>query len=242
MITDSINPYPVSRDDYFLLSIPLSDVYTYLWPEVILSFYHKFNTDTLYDAGLIEISYDDGESWINVLDDRWGFFPTEFYGLYTEIDTIIGGRNAFTGNSDDWEYVELHWVWLGLTKSTDLEINYNPLLKFKFVSDEIDNSKDGWMIDELVIRRYDVSGNINNNKKSEILLFPNPCEDYISIIYPIDLSDSQLNLFRLDGRKIFNLKISESGIYRVKDIQTGIYIYKISDNNEVLSTGRLIKK
>lgn len=242
MITDSINPYPVSRDDYFLLSIPLSDVYTYLWPEIILSFYHKFNTDTLYDGGIIEISYDDGESWVNVIDDKWGFLPTEFYGLYSDDDTIINGINSFTGNSHNWEYVEIRWIWLGLTKSTDLEINYNPILKFRFVSDEINNNKDGWMIDELVIRRYDVSGNIQNNKKSEISIFPNPCEDYISIIYPIDRADSQLELFSLDGRKVFNSKISKSGIFSVKDIQTGIYIYKISDNKKILGIGRLIKK
>lgn len=206
-----------------------------------MSFYHKFNTDSLYDGGLIEISYDNGESWINVLDDR-EYIASEFNGLYTEIDTIIGGRNAFTGNSDNWEYVELHWVWLGLTKSANLEINYNPLFKFKFVSDEINNSKDGWMIDELVIRRYDISGNINDNNKSEILLFPNPCEDYINIIYPNDLYDAQFVLFGLDGRKISNLKISESGVFSVKDIQPGIYIYKITDNSVVLNTGRLIKK
>ena len=55
MITDTINSYPTLVDNYFLLSIPSTDNF-FTWPEGILSFYHKFQTDSLLDGGFIEIS------------------------------------------------------------------------------------------------------------------------------------------------------------------------------------------
>ncbi len=108
IITDTINTYPTMVDDYFLLSIPQDDNF-YSWAEGILSFYHKYHTDSLYDGGLIEISYDQGKSWRNVLYD-YAFMSFDFTGLYSETDTVIGGLPAFTGIANEWKYTELHWV------------------------------------------------------------------------------------------------------------------------------------
>jgi hypothetical protein len=55
ILTDTSNFYPISRNDYFEIAIPLFDS---IWGEVNLSFYHKYDTDTLKDGGIIEISFD----------------------------------------------------------------------------------------------------------------------------------------------------------------------------------------
>ena len=78
-ITDTIKTYLKNIDNHFLLTIP---AYDSSWMEGILSFYHKFNTDTLTDGGFIEVSYDQGQSWKNIIDDR-NHVTTNFTGLYT---------------------------------------------------------------------------------------------------------------------------------------------------------------
>ena len=103
IVTDSIGFYPDNCNDYFYIKIPWVE---HFWGEGILSFFHKFDTDTLMDGGIIEISYDNGESWKNVLDDNY-HISTNFIGIYT--DTINGGEYGFSGKSDGWQYVELYW-------------------------------------------------------------------------------------------------------------------------------------
>lgn len=107
IITDTLNSYPAGADDWFYLSIPGSDENPnwYSWAEGILSFRHHFHTDSLLDGGFIEISYDRGESWVNIIYDD----PVmqEFTGLYSPDDTITGGIPAFSGTSDGWLIDEL---------------------------------------------------------------------------------------------------------------------------------------
>jgi hypothetical protein len=50
LITDTLNPYPDSIDNYFVISIPFLDS---LYGEGVLSFYHQFDTDTLKDGCVI---------------------------------------------------------------------------------------------------------------------------------------------------------------------------------------------
>ena len=71
LITDSINPYPINNSSTFELLIRTDD-YTEI------SFWHRLNTDTLTDGGVIEISTDFGNSWQNVID-----FPSFMkYNIY----------------------------------------------------------------------------------------------------------------------------------------------------------------
>lgn len=240
IITGSNNSYPVSVDDHFILSIPLTDQWNYLWPEVILSFYHKFDTDSLYDGGIIEVSYDGGDTWINVLNDYKNVYH-HFHGLYEEGDTIDGGTNAFTGRSDNWEYVELQWVWLALTKGATSDLYTNPIFKFRFISDEMDNYRDGWMIDQLVFRSYDVSGSIDRMLNSDIIIYPNPCMDHFFIQSRNVLNHVRLFLYHSDGRIVANQEIPIDTKVSTTDYLPGIYFYKIIDDDRgIIKTGKLV--
>jgi len=66
IVTDTLNSYPVNIDDYFDIVLPVMDS---AWGEGILSFYHKYQTDSLFDGGFIEVSYDYGMNWNNLIFD-----------------------------------------------------------------------------------------------------------------------------------------------------------------------------
>ena len=239
IITDTINTYPTMVDDYFLLSIPQDDNF-YSWAEGILSFYHKYHTDSLYDGGLIEISYDQGKSWRNVLYD-YAFMSFDFTGLYSETDTVIGGLPAFTGIANEWKYTELHWVWYGLVKKATGEINGLPVLRFRFISDSTDTEKDGWLIDQMVFRGYDVSGYFEYIIPDVIKVFPNPMSDFLSIEAITDFENVIFKLYGFDGRLKLIIPVDVHQRVDVTNLSHGVYFYTIEKDNVFIKSGKIVK-
>ncbi|MGI8893310.1 MAG: hypothetical protein ACR2GN_07590, partial [Bacteroidia bacterium] len=62
-----------------------------------------------------------------------------------------------------------------------LNFNDSVMIRFTFVSDSIDNNKEGWMIDNLVIHLTNIH-TVNEVKQEEyIKIYPNPVSDFIYI-------------------------------------------------------------
>ncbi|PKP21877.1 MAG: hypothetical protein CVU05_05910 [Bacteroidetes bacterium HGW-Bacteroidetes-21] len=132
ILTDSLNYYPPNNNSYFDLII--KNCSPYWWGEGIISFWHKYDTDTLRDGGYIEISYDGGNSWKNIIDDNtyMDFIPTNFY---THSDTLFDSTPAFSGHSDDWQYSQIYWFWDAMTKPVfdSLIVRFNFRNCFDFI-------------------------------------------------------------------------------------------------------------
>lgn len=240
IITDTLNSYPESLDDYFLISIPEYDN-SRSWPEGILSFYHKYQTDSLYDGGIIEISYDYGFSWKNILYDVI-HIDNHFTGLYSDIDTIVGGIPAFSGSTSEWIYTEFHWRWMALVKSSYSEPTSYPVLRFRFVSDDNNSGKDGWAINRIVFRAYDISGSVEERINSIANVYPNPVSDLLNIEIPIHLDDLDFMLYSQDGRIQINEVISRSQVLDLSQLSIGLHFYTLSDNGMILDSGKLVKR
>ena len=239
IITDTINSYPTMVDDYFLLFIPKHDNF-YSWAEGILSFYHKYQTDSLSDGGLIEISYDDGESWRNVLFD-YAFMSGDFTGLYSASDTITGGLPAFNGIANGWKYTELHWIWYGLLKEATSEISGLPVLRFRFISDSIDTGKDGWLIDQMVFRGYDVSGYVKSGIPEVVKVFPNPTSNFFLIETPNYVKNAIFRLYGIDGSLLLITAIDTHQRVDLSNFSGGIYFYTIEKDDILINSGKIIK-
>ncbi|MEN8250982.1 MAG: T9SS type A sorting domain-containing protein [Bacteroidota bacterium] len=240
MMTDTIDSYPALMDDYFLISIPQTENF-YSWPEGILSFYHRFQTDSLLDGGYIEISYDGGESWQNIIYDDI-HINNVFTGLYSTSDTIKDGIPAFTGSTSDWKYTEFHWIWVGLTKSSTSELEGRPILKFRFVSDDVDTGKDGWLIDQLVFRGYDFSGAVAEQPLNTIDVYPNPFTEFLHISSSKGRGKSKFRLYGSDGKLQLQSELSEEITINASVLSTGLYYYAIFKDNQLVETGKLIKE
>lgn len=230
LITDSLNYYPNNCNHTFLIKIPYPD---YHWGEGILSFYHRFNTDTLVDRGLIEVSYDNGNSWINLLDDHQ-CIATSFIGMYA--DTINGSKYGFSGNSNGWQYVEIYWWMDALTGKSASVNNYFRMLRFRFVSDNNNTNKEGWMIDDIVFRGYDISGAIEEKSEEYLKVYPIPAKDVINFQIPNeDYFNFNLILYNMSGAYLRKYNLSNRQI-DISDLHSGSYIY------EIISDKKLIKR
>lgn len=236
VMTDTLNPYGVNCNDYFYLTLPQDE---YIWGEGILSFYHRYVTDSLTDGGIIEISYYEGSEWINVKDDI-NHINTHFIGLYE--DTLKGGIYGFSGNSGGWQYVELYWHWLALTKKTGSPEWDNPRIRFRFVSDEVETGKDGWMIDDLVFRGYDVVGSAPAQDDEDILVFPNPARDFIILKSKrITVRQCEVEVYDLAGRQVV-LPLRQIERIYIHTLSPGAYIYRIRKDEKIVQQGLFIKE
>lgn len=233
IMTDSAFFYSNNCNDTFYVTIPND----YQWGEGILSFYHKFDTDSLIDGGVIEISYDNYTSWINITDDIY-HIHSNFIGLYE--DTIRGGEYGFSGRSNNWQYVELYWWWIALVKSTSMNI-YSPRIRFRFISDDINTNKEGWMIDGMVFRGYEINDAIDKNIINNAISFPIPSSEIVKFnlqeLYSVAVN---IELFNSVGEMLARKELINSQI-DISKYRPGIYFYKIYNNNELILKGKLIK-
>ena len=78
--------------------------------------------------------------------------------------------------------------------------------------------------------------------KEKFVFFPNPFVSKTVIMSPIELKNTQLKVYDMMGREIKKIK-NMSGkeiIVKRDDMTNGIYFYKITQYNIVITTGKLI--
>ena len=203
-----------------------------------LYFHHKYDTDSLRDGGYIDVSYDNGVNWLNVYNESDA--DSKFYqNLYTEDDTIINGDFAFSGNYvKDWKYSGVEWYW----ENEQASVLDSILIRFNFMSDEVAESKSGWIIDNIyvLIEDYCTDGIDNMDKNYGSLVYPNPVKDMSILELPDNNSIYQIRIFNIQGQQVFNCLAQESLEIHRLDFKPGIYIYLINNDKNKIFKGKFI--
>jgi len=240
IVTDTVNYYPINNTSYFDLKISYENFPSYEWL-IFLEITHKFDTDSLKDGGFISVSYDYGETWTNIINDEsWNYdvspWPGDYSGinLYTEDDLLFNGEKGFSGRSDGWIVTEFGWHMMpvsppGLIEEIT-ELEDTTIIRFTFVSDSLDNNKEGWLIDHIRLVQYDLMGSVGDFEKIDFSIYPNPIIDEANISF--DKFNRQLNLklYTLSGQLIKNENYynSRSIKFARDNIKPGTYILKIT--------------
>src|SRR5690606_13870901 len=117
---------------------------------------------------------DSGLTWENAFDNPYVY---NFYGFDTaNVDTFANGEIGFSGTDSTWKDIWLCFDnnWLSIT-SRSLQVRYT--LK----SDSVDNSKEGWLIDNIGAHRTSVH-TINEKKLDQYMtVSPNPTKGRVYI-------------------------------------------------------------
>ena len=242
IMTDTLNPYPINNHSTFEYLFTKPDwAQDRCFSALKLYFMHKFETDMLSDGGYIEISYDKGNIWTNVLNDNSASSVT-FQNFYNSDDTIKGGENAFSGlYTDEWLYSGVEWCWYNDDKALELD---SLIIRFSFFSDGIDNSKAGWIIDNIyfLIEDYCTIGINDIENDIETFIYPNPVSDISILELPDNDSNYYVQIFNIQGKEVFSC-ISRNSIEINRNyFNTGIYFYKINNAENKTFTGKFIVK
>lgn len=225
IITDTANNYPANDTSSFTIIHRASLALTGQ-EDAVLSGYYKVDSDSLMDYGKIELSPDNGKTWIDMLLDssEWLFeWNTE--------------KPVLTGSSD-WTYF---WVQFG---NSDHIFNRGDTIQFRFsfISDEIQNNRNGLMFDDLSLIDYFEGIYSNSYVEFSSTAFPNPAKKCLVIKYD-NLKPTELEIIDETGRLILRDLFFDGGKIQidVSSYASGFYFYRLIDpESSRASHGRFI--
>lgn len=219
-ITDSPNTnYSNNQNAYITLTNEI-DLTAAL--DANLTFKAKWNIEINYDYVQIEISTNNGNSWIPQC------------GNYTN----QGVPNQNTANGEPlYDGVQAEWV----EETIDLSdyLNEFILIRFSLISDP-GVTEDGFYFDDLKVNIVQENLNINSAIKSDFNLFPNPVNDLLSI--KTTAQDYNVNIFNIHGQLIYEtVKNSNDLDIDTSEFPTAVYFMKIRSKYDTHSF-RILKQ
>jgi hypothetical protein len=220
IITDTENPYPVNDTSSFIVKHAEMGGISYTWANELAGYYYV-NSDSLHDYGTIEISLDQGITWINLITDS----------IYSSYYQWLTPKPILTGNSYGWQN-----FWVSL-QDLGYVFNVNPgdtiFFKFSFISDSIQNSFDGLAFDN--IQFCDVFEGIPEIQNNDlIVIYPNPVNHLLSIQRTTNSSLENIEIFNQSGQLLFKIENFDSGYLDIENmkLRDGLYFLKYSNSTE----------
>lgn len=246
IVTDTINDYPVNNYSYFDLKIGYFNYGTFYPYDIFIEIKHKYDTDSLMDGGYITISYDSGQTWINIIDDNsfmyWCQTPTWQNGnLYSTTDSLANGKVGFSGNSGDW--VSTWFAWHDCpVKSNSWFPSDTMIVRFNFFSDSINTNKEGWMIDDIRLYAVDLGGSTRELGNSTFKLYPNPIQKTATIEFEAYYNNIDLEVYNIQGQLLMQQSYSNSQSinFDSRELLQGIYFLNITADDKVLGQKKFI--
>lgn len=226
IVTDTINTYPINDTSTFTIGLNTSTVN---WAITAIRWTQKLDMDSAADGGIVEISVDSGQTWVNIFNDTTVY---NFYGFNkANVDTLTDGTVAFTGTDSLWKDI---WLCYGYTTISQTD---SMILRFTFRSDSTDNQKDGWMIDNMFVTRTFVHtvGKIDPNRS--FIVYPTITSGSVTINSDNDVIRlNQIQLIDASGKLIRAYKEQPKKVkLDFSDCAAGTYYIKVSadDKTEV---------
>tara|TARA_R110002096_G_scaffold276109_1_gene469846 strand:+ start:53705 stop:54478 length:774 start_codon:yes stop_codon:yes gene_type:complete len=194
LITDTINSYQINDSSSFSFKIPDDIVHTSVGI-LAINWNQKLDFDKNADGGIIEYRLLDSSSqaWVPIFSSPYVY---NFYGYNSNnLDSLGNGQMAFTGQDSTWKN-----IWLCFSMSW-IQIHQGLELRYSILTDSIDNQREGWMIDNLMVHPTFVHTLSENKPEKNIEISPNPNQGKFSIHL-----DNQKGHYLIDELTIVNSK------------------------------------
>jgi hypothetical protein len=235
--TDSLSPYPALDSSAVIVFI--DSVFFQAENGFSISFWHKFDTDTLKDLCLLQITNDSGKTWATV---RPGGFLTPFVGTLDYTGSLNKNGQSLFNDSLMWSGTQTNWVreqvcitFIGLK---GVQIPKTVGYRFLFVSDSMQTNKAGWIIDDIQITSSSYTSSIRKNA-FRLQVLPNPVlNKQLHINYPNALNGT-FELFNIYGKRVLNTALAKD--IDLPNIPAGVYFYNVKiASNPMQVNGKLI--
>lgn len=249
IVTDTVNTYPTNNYSYFDIYIGEFNLGPEFRWSLFVDMHHRFHTDTLTDGGFISVSYDNGATFTNIINDWASYFcgapAWQNYNLYNQTQTLYNGERGFSGNSSGWVYTGFAWHGCPVAQQNRSGgISDTTILRFSFVSDSIDNQKDGWIIDQLRAYVCFLGSNVPDIGLGEPLfkLAPNPAQSQaqVQVSRPCHVIDYTLS--NLNGQMLRQETAYQTDAFTLylQDLPPGVYLLRLIADGQYTQTQKLI--
>ncbi len=189
---------------------------------VLVSYWHKYDTDSLHDGGYILYSLDGGTSWANISDSP-GHYAPFFYDPENYANPVItGGMAAYTGKSRMNNSAQAGW------RNDSFRICFlgpqTAYVRFVFSSDSIPSNREGWMIDNIHVLQEICEGVPKTQTGNPFTVFPNPAREYLTLLLLKQGPVSDLSISDVMGRTWFRAGMFKGNTIDVRSMPDGIYL------------------
>ncbi len=242
IMTDTLSPYPIKANNWFVIKVPRRY-------RTLISFWHKYQTDSGKDGGVVEFSVNHGLTWNNISDScNIDSNSTESSGIvtsnfYSPKDTLQTGEPSFNGVYNTSKYSRLQFLDPLAIKSTsasgcywDIDTFY---VRFRFVSDTIPDTLTGWIIDSVNVKYFEAYGLVHQIIAGNAMqTSPNPSYNGI-FTFPQLKNEVHFSteVYNATGQKVHQSPYRHS--LDLSPLPRGLYFYKVADGIEYYS-GRLL--
>jgi len=210
LITDTLSPYPAGDTSIFYV---LHQHPAGANPLAIFSVFGHYwvNTDSLSDFATIDISPNNGATWINVFTDP----------VFAPLIAADSDMPVLTGNSGGWKYFFINM----LPVSDSMPPNNGDIIiyRFTFISDSVQTNKDGLMFDDLGFYAF-TEGIENLNDDFQISVYPNPVSDVLQISFDDFFLNGKIFLLNAEGCILLQKDVSTTSVVlHAGDLPDGMY-------------------
>ena len=213
IITDTILTYPSNDTSIFIITNIVGGLGFDYPHTVILSGKYFVNSDTLTDFGTIEFSPDNGNTWLDLINDT---LPVVWQSPIP----------ILTGTSNGWLDFYVNVAQLG--PIYNIHMFDTTLYRFTFISDSIQTNKDGLMFDDFEFADY-AEGLEEIHNEDIITIYPNPVENQLSIkINEINFKQ-KIQIINSQGEVIYENKNFHDNYIDTKNLDNGLYFLRYSD-------------
>lgn len=232
IITDTINYYPTNNHSSFVIKLD-SESFSPPGTTTWIRYWHKFDTDSINDYGVVEVSYNGSNDWKVLGSDTTFIAYFEFMRNGSNSSTYLttGQSNGWINDSYSIQFFSTSW-----------EVPDNIWLRFSFYSDSVQDEREGWMIDDIIILGI-LPWGIEENILFNSYPYPNPCQQKLYIATP-DCANFNFTIYVYDNLgKTIDIKRfdNEPILVNLNPYPDGLYFYQITDNRtRGLSNGKFL--
>jgi len=228
LITDSINPYPVSDSSSFEVRV-LEEGGLYYGHTFDVLGYYRVDTDSLNDYMTIEVMLPGNPEygWIDVFEDS---LPDQ-NAVMQHVSQFVGWflpEPVFTGNSFGWKDFWLDLRGLREVDNFSIQMMDTIRIRFTFHSDEVFDNRSGIALDNIRFCNY-VEG-IDELHSEWFSVSPNPGSTQFSVnIESPDVWTYDYGIFDLLGKRVGKGTVSNQNPYcTISELQSGVYQFVLS--------------
>lgn len=243
IMTDTINLIDSILEHSFIMKLerPVWSNAIFEWS---LTFFQKCSFDNISSGGYIEVSYDKGLTWINVVNDNYLNNEGAILRLYSKNDTLINGTPAMTGEYI-WNPPYISFVGHGYRCSyEEAALVYSVWVRITYENLRNGNPHEGWLIDKLSfsIRHWCEYLNIDEYKSNNVIIYPNPASDILNIEIPQELANEcKIDLINTQGIVSRDIIVKQEVLsttnltkINIKDLGSGLYYLRFISGEKLV--------
>ncbi len=204
ILTDNTGPYPVNDTSVFILK-----TFTFLTGDdvPVVGGWYKFDSDSLKDFGRIDISYDHGITWKDILTDTTIYWHTQ--------------KPVFTGRVYQWREFNASWIYYPPAFDT---VYY----RYTFISDSIQTNQQGWMLDDIYVTDH-IEGIQSREREVQLSVFPNPSRDIITLLVLNFHGSIEVSIYDLlGGLRLQQTLFDSCKSLDISSLPNGAYIMRVN--------------